>query len=771
MLKKWLGGLLLVFFVIIVISLILLKVTARPILEDVSFSTVIYDANGRLLRITLADDGIYRIYKPLNEISKTLQDVTLMYEDKWFYYHFGVNPYSMLRAVKSFLSSSGRPLGASTITMQTARLKYKINSKSLSGKMKQILYSLLLEIRYSKKEILEAYLNLVPYGYNIEGAGAASTVYFDIEPLNLTLFESFSLVVIPQNPNKRVPVTDAGMAKSIESRKILFKNWVKYHPEDISYNERINMPLFIRSPAKLPFLAPHFTDYMLLNGYKGVVHSTLNLKYQWLIEEEIKNYISDNRHKGIKNSAALLLNYKTMEVIAYAGSSDYFNNEIEGQVNGIISYRSPGSVLKPFIFGLGIEQGLIHPKSMMKDAPRQFGSYSPENADRGFMGPLFARDALVHSRNIPAISLLTSLEKSSFYNLLYNSGIKNLKSEQYYGTALAIGGFEVTMEDVAKLYAGLGNSGVEKCINYSKDTKCSGEDYRMFSSEAAFLTIDMLYYNPKPSSVFDNDYIAWKTGTSYGYRDAWSSGIFGDYVLVVWSGNFDNAGNNHLMGRTSAGELFFNIILAMKYLEETTYPKFIPDKVLNIREVDICSPTGDLPNDFCVEREKGYFIPGVSPIKVTDVFRQIPIDNETGLRACDNTLSNSHMEVYEFWPSDILQLFRQSGIRKKTPPRFMPDCKINLTSSMGTPPYIITPSADSTYNIYSSNVKEIGIKVATDADADTVHYFINKKYLGSAKAGTNFFWYPVLGSHTLTVTDNIGRSSSVKFSVKLLPER
>lgn len=770
MLKKWLGGLFLVFIVLIFITLIILKVTARPILEDVSFSTVIYDSNGRLLRITLADDDIYRIYKPLNEISKTLQDVTLMYEDKWFYYHFGVNPYSMFRAVKSLVSSSGRPLGASTITMQTARLKYKINSKSISGKMKQIFYSILLEIRYSKKEILEAYLNLVPYGYNIEGAGAAAAIYFDIEPSNLTLFESFSLVVIPQNPNKRVPVTDTGMQKSIESRKILFNNWVKYHPEDMNYSERIEMPLYIRSPANLPFLAPHFTDYMLLNGYKGVIHSTLNLKYQSLVEEEMENYISDSRYKGIKNSSALLINYKTMEVVAYAGSSDYFNNEIEGQVNGINAYRSPGSTLKPFIFALGIEQGLIHPKSMMKDAPRQFGSYSPENADRGFMGPLFARDALVHSRNIPAISLLTSLEDSAFYNLLQRSGIKNLKSEQYYGTALAIGGFEVTMEDVAKLYAGLGNSGIVKCINYTKDTKCTEEDYKMFSSEASFLTIDMLYHNPKLSSAFNEDYIAWKTGTSYGYRDAWSAGIFGDYVLVVWSGNFDNTGNNHLLGRTSAGDLFFRIIQAMKYLEETTYSKFIPDKVLNIKEVEICSPTGDLPNEFCTEREKGYFIPGVSPIKVTDVFRQIPIDNETGLRACDNTLSNSHMEVYEFWPTDILQLFKQSGIRKKTPPRFMPDCKINLTSSMGTPPYIITPSANSTYNVYSSNMKEIGIKVSTDADADTVHYFINKKYLGSAKSGTNFFWYPVLGNHVLTVTDNIGRSSSVNFSVKLLPE-
>lgn len=765
---KYLYNTVILISAVLIFTVLILKITAKPILENVSFSTAVYDNDKKLMRLTLANDGIYRVYKPLNEISYKLQEATLLYEDRWFYYHFGVNPVSLFRAFFSLLKNDQRPLGASTITMQLARLKYNINSKTILGKFKQIFYALLLEIRYSKQDILEAYLNLAPYGHNIEGAEAASLIYFNINASDITLFESITLAVIPQNPVKRVPTSKIGMKQGIESRKRIFPIWLKYHPEDESLLSLIDMEVSVRHPKNLPFAAPHFTDYILSRGIRGSIYTTLDMRKQRLIENTVSEYIINNKHKGIHNAAVMLLNYKTMEVVSYIGSADYFNSEIYGQVNGIEAMRSPGSVLKPFIFGLAIDEGLIHPKSMMKDAPRQYGAYSPENADRGFMGPLFARDALIHSRNIPAIELLTKLPKSSFYDFLYYSGVENLQSEEYYGTALAIGGFEVTMENVVKMYAGLANFGEEKCIDYFQDLKCEEDGYRMFSKEAAYLTVDMLYYNPKPSPIFENDYIAWKTGTSFAFKDAWTAGILGDYVLAVWVGNFDGTGNPAFLGRTSAGSLFFNIASALKYNENITFSKQKPDEMLNIKEVDICAPTGDLPNKHCKNLEKGYFIPGVSPIKVTDVFRAIPIDKKTGLRACYYDKDTTEMKVYEFWPSDINNLFKKSGIQKIQPPKYMPGCKISITANTGNPPRILSPASESTYSIYNDNKKDIAFIISADSDAETLYYFIDNRFVGSSDIHSSFFWQPVLGSHKLTVTDNLGRSNSVNFKVTLL---
>lgn len=752
---------------IILFSVILLKITAKPILENISFSTVIYDNESNILRLTLSQDGIYRIYKPLEEISPYLIESTLLYEDKYFYYHFGINPVSVLRAVYSLFHSENRPLGASTITMQLARLKYNINSKTFMGKLNQMAHAIFLEIKYSKKEILEAYLNLAPYGHNIEGVEAGSLIYYNVPSKDITLFESFALVIIPQNPNNRIPTSSKGMVESIASRKRLFPIWLKKHPEDISLKNIIDMQITVRHPNSLPFYAPHFTDYLLQRGMRGEIYSTLNLSMQSLLEDSISEYIMNYKNIGINNAAAMLLNYETMEVTAYVGSADYFDNGIFGQVNGIESMRSPGSVLKPFLFGLAIDEGLIHPKSLMKDAPRQYGAYSPENADRGFMGPLFAQEALVHSRNIPAIELLTKLSDLSFYDLLYYSGVENLQTPEYYGTALAIGGFEVTMENVAKMYSGLGNFGEEKCINYRKDLKCEEESYRMFSKEASFLVMDMLSHNPPLQSIFINDFIPWKTGTSYAYRDAWSAGILGPYVLVVWIGNFDGTGNNAFKGRQAAGNLFFNIASNLKYSKNIMYEKILPKEDINVKEVEICSPTGDLPNKFCTEREMGYFIPEVSPIKVTDVFREIPIDKATGLRACSYDKDKTEMKVYEFWPTDIKKLFQQSGIQKKQPPKYMAGCKINDISNDGNAPVILLPSNNSIFNVTQTK-KDIAFKVNTESDAEEIYYFIDNNFIGKSLSGQTFFWKSYVGNHKLTVTDNLGRSSSVNFTVNML---
>ena len=457
-----------------------------------------------------------------------------------------------------------------------------------------------------------------------------------------------------------------------------------------------------------------------------------------------------------------------MEINAYAGFIDYFNKDINGQVNGIISFRSHGLVLKPFIFALGLNAGLIHPKTMDERCTKAVCAYSPENSDRGFLGPLFARDALIYSRNIPVIELLHQLPVSSFYNILKNTGVANLKQESFYGSALATGGFEVTMADVAKMYAGLANLGEVKNLKYIKESNDDEINYIMFSKEAAYLTIDMLYYNPKPYSFLGTDKAAWKTGTSYGYRDGWSAGIVGDYILVVWVGNFNGKGSPYFQGRYLASKLFFNVVSALKRYYVVTFEPMPLLKDWNIKEVDICAPTGDLPSQFCPEVEKGYFISGVSPIKITDVYRQIPIDKKTGLRACYYNSDTAYLKTYEFWFADTVLLFQKSGIRKEIPLKYMPDCKIQEISSIGRSPVIVTPSQNSSYQIYNNSAKDIPFTASTDRDADTVYWFLNAKYIGSSKSNEIFYWKSQAGDYIITASDNLGRSTSSTFSVQIL---
>lgn len=752
------------------IIILLLRLTAQPILSSVNFSSAIYDRNGQLLRLTLASDGIYRVYAPLADISPKFVDATLLYEDRWFQYHIGVNPFSIVRGIVSLVKNDGRPFGASTITMQLARIKFDINSKTIIGKIYQILCAFYLEMRYSKKDILEAYLNLAPYGHNIEGVAAASLIYFGVKPVKLSSIEALTLAVVPQNPTQRTPTNDNGMDRIMEARKRLWTAWLEKYPQDKDYEPLLNMKFAVGKISELPYIAPHFVNNILADGFMGDIETVLDVRYQNLLEKDIDIFIKRNSDIGVQNAAVLLINHRTMDILGYVGSVDFFNENILGQVDGVKALRSPGSAMKPFIFGLALDQGIIHPKSMLKDAPRRFGAYSPENSDKGFMGPIFARDALVHSRNIPAIDILNRLDNSSFYKLLKQARIKRLKSEEYYGSALALGGFEMTMLDMALFYGGLANFGNTSCINFLKNgEKCDGEELRLFSEEASSLVLDMLAGNPKVAGYWDVGRVSWKTGTAFAYKDAWAAGVFGDYVLAVWVGNFNGSGNPAFTGRGMAAKLFFILINSIKNLQKETFGVLIPPKILNIKEVDICSPTGDLAGAICPQTEKGKFIPGVSPINVSDIFREVAIDKETGLRACKYNPETSYLKVYEFWSSDIYDLFVKSGIRKNVPPPYMPGCDIEDITHSGKPPYIASPTAKSTYYIERNETdkEELGFVASADGGVKRLFWFVDGKLVGESEPNQPLFWKTQSGSHRLTVTDEAGRSDAINFKVEL----
>ena len=759
-----------------VMSLLLLMrfMPKDHLLHNYSFSKAVFDRNDKLLRLTTSQDEQFRLFIPLSQMPLSLKKGTLLYEDKYFYVHPGVNPVALFKGFWISIVKKQRPVGASTITMQLARMLYDIDSTSIAGKIKQLLAALWIEIRYSKNSILEAYLNIAPYGYNIEGAGAASLIYFSNQIENLTILEAFTLCVIPQNPNFRKLSNNDKKEKMEFARKRVFNRWVKKYPEDTDKENYFDMPLHIKKPSGLPFEAPHFTDKMITENNDCVIYTTLDLNLQKIIEENIKSYVERNERNGINNASAMLINYKTMEVLSYIGSTDFFDDSIQGQVNGCAAYRSPGSTLKPFIYALALDKGIIHPLTLLKDTPKHYGIYAPENSDRDFMGPVFATTALTQSRNIPAIDLLLKINPDNFISLLRKAGVSKLQNSDYYGSSLAIGGFEISMEKISQLYAMLADRGILKDLKFTKLAKINTEP--ALSPEAAFLALQMLKDNKRPeaeikaAASYRNFEVYWKTGTSYAFRDAWTAGVFGDYVLVVWIGKFNNEGQQSFMARTAAVPLFFEIIKSLSGENKNITASKLNEDDLNIIFTDVCAVSGDLPSQFCNQTVSTSFIPGKSPITLCDVHRAVYIDKKTGLRVPYFIPESTNIAVYEFWSSEIMSLFEMAGILHRVPPRYMPDLEINAVTSYGNAPKIILPTQNITYTfrIHNFENEEIPFKADTDSDAKTVFWFLDNKYIGQSKSGTVLTAKTEAGNFTVKAVDDLGRASTAKLKVEII---
>ena len=754
-------------FAAICLVLIALRCFPRAkLLHKYSFSKSFFAKDGELLRITLSHDDKYRIFIPFEEIPSDLKQAVLMYEDKYFYLHPGFNPAALAKASWMTFISKGRRAGASTITMQTARILYNINTKTVAGKIKQIIFALWLEMRYSKKDIFEAYLNIAPYGYNIEGAPAASLIYFNRRVADINLVQALTLAVVPQNPNSRRPANSSQDAMQ-NARDLLYKKWLKKYPQAAQVEHFFKMPLGVKSPSSLPFYTPHLTNYLDPRTLGSEVFTTIDLPLQLAFEEKTRQFIVTNKAKGIENAAVLLLNAKTMEPQVYIGSADFNNNAISGQVNGVAAKRMAGSVLKSFIYGMALDLGLIHPMTLLKDTPQYFAIYAPENSDRQFSGPVFAKDALVNSRNVPAIDLALKVGLDNFLALLKKGGVTKLRDSNYYGISVAIGSFDISPAECAKLYGAIASAGKTRDIKYLKNASAPAPTADILSPEAAFILLDMLTHNPPPTlkdRVFDKYSnrikVAWKTGTSYSFKDAWAAGIFGDYIMVVWVGNFSGEGNPYFWGRTAAGSLFFDLVkLAIDAKPQENF-HIIPPQDINVKKVAVCASTGDLPGKFCPQTTLEYFIPGKSPIKMSDIHREVLIDKKTGLRAC-SAGGEIFAKIYEFWPQEIFFLFEQAGIKKPRPPAYNAGCEIEDTSYKGMAPLIMLPVKDIVYYLNPSQGKlSLPLKADTDSDASEVFWFVDGIFEGSSKKGAALFINLPHGRHTVQAVDDLGRHSS-----------
>jgi penicillin-binding protein 1C len=527
-----------------------------PLGESMQFSTLVVDREGRLLRAFATADGRWRLPVRVDGVDPRYFEVLLGYEDQRFRRHHGVDPFATLRAVGQ-LAGNGRIVsGGSTITMQVARLLEPRSERSLGAKLRQMVRAVEIERALSKDEVLALYLNLAPFGGNLEGIRAASLTYFGHEPRRLTLGEAALLVALPQSPEARRPDRSHDVARKARDRVLdRLQQQGILSAAEVAHAKAEPVPS-ARRP--MPMLAPHVADALVAAAPDVKLHRlTLDAIWQRSLEELARDRA---RAFGPDISVAILaVDNATGEVRARVGSSDYFDLRRSGQVDMTRAIRSPGSTLKPFIYGLGFEDGFIHPETLIDDRPARYGAYAPENFDLTFQGTVSVRHALQQSLNVPAVAVLDRVGASRFAaRIAQGGGTLVLPKGEAPGLAMALGGVGVTLEDLVALYAGLARGGTTLALTERlSETAPAPQPRRLMEPVAAWYVGNVLIGTPPPENAVGHR-IAFKTGTSYGYRDAWSVGFDGRTTIGVWVGRADGAPMPGLIGRSVAAPILFD---------------------------------------------------------------------------------------------------------------------------------------------------------------------------------------------------------------------
>ncbi|HXO69206.1 MAG TPA: penicillin-binding protein 1C [Bradyrhizobium sp.] len=527
-----------------------------PLAQAQQVSTSVVDRNGKLLRAYAMADGRWRL--PVDArtgVDPGYLKLLLAYEDRRFHSHSGVDPLALGRAALQLVTRGHIVSGGSTITMQLARLMEPRRERSVDAKLRQMVRAIEIEQQLSKDQILDLYLALAPFGGNLEGIRAASIGYFGKEPKRLSLAEQAVLVALPQSPETRRLDRYPETARAARNRvldRMVEEGIVS--PDDAVQAKGVAVPQ-LRKP--MPILAPHSADQAVANVKDApVIALTLDSSLQKVLESLARDRalaLGPDISIGI-----IAVDNESGDVLAHVGSPDYFDERRAGQVDMTRAVRSPGSTLKPFIYGLAFEDGFVHPESLIDDRPVRFGSYAPENFDMTFQGTVPVRKALQLSLNVPAIELLDRVGASRLSSRLKQAGANLvLPKDEVPGLAMGLGGVGVTLQDLVQLYSGIARLGSVKPLReivWKDDVR---EPLRLMDQVAAWQVGNVLIGTPPPENAAHNR-IAFKTGTSYGYRDAWSVGFDGRITIGVWVGRPDGAPVPGLVGRTAAAPILFD---------------------------------------------------------------------------------------------------------------------------------------------------------------------------------------------------------------------
>ena len=527
-----------------------------PRVDALAYSIEVVDRDGRLLRPYTTDEGRWRLKAGVEDVDPRYLDMLIAYEDRRFYKHYGVDPLALLRAAWQWIVHREIVSGASTLSMQVARLLEPRTERTLTVKLRQMVRAVQLERAMSKDEILALYLSLAPYGGNLEGVRAASLSYFGKEPRRLSRTEAALLVALPQSPEARRP------DRSPERSRLARDRVLDRIARDVGIPaDEVAMARIDKVPVQrkaMPALAAHAADQAVIVAPDSRRHElTIDARLQRALEMlALERTVSFGAGISV---AILAVDHASGEVLARVASPDYFDKNRAGQVDLTRALRSPGSALKPFIYGLAFEDGLAHPETLIEDRPTRYGDYAPENFDLTFQGTVPVRKALQLSLNVPAVALLDRVGAARLTARLSQAGGDMVFPKgEVPGLAMGLGGVGVTLSDLTMLYAGLARQGMTiPLIERRSETAFARPPRRLLDPVAAWYVGNILLGTPPPENAARNR-IAFKTGTSYGYRDAWAVGFDGRRTIGVWVGRPDGAPVPGILGRTAAAPILFD---------------------------------------------------------------------------------------------------------------------------------------------------------------------------------------------------------------------
>lgn len=523
-------------------------------------SVEMLDRNGQLLRAFTVADGRWRLAVNIDQVDPTFIQMLVAYEDKRFYRHHGIDPVALVRAAIQSLTQGKVVSGGSTLTMQSARLLEDGTTGKWSGKLRQMRVALALERRLSKSEILTLYLNRAPYGGNLEGLRAATRAWFAKEPGRLTPAQSALLVALPQSPEARRPDREAAAARYARDRVLdRMQQNTLLNSETVEGAKTDPLPIIRHS---FPTFAPHFTDRIFAASPVLLRHHlTLDVGLQAKLEALA---VRAAREAGDRQSVAILVaDHETGEILASIGSAAYQSDQRQGFVDMTQAVRSPGSTLKPLIYGMAFDQGLAHPETLIEDRPTAFGSYAPQNFDGQFRGTIRIRDALKLSLNLPVVVLTEALGPTAVLARMRRAGAEPQLPAGTPGLAIALGGIGLTLQELTQIYAGIARGGQAITLVTDTDSKQPQNGQKILSRVAAWQVADILSGMPPPPRAPMNR-LAYKTGTSYGHRDAWAIGFDGRHVIGVWMGRADGTPVPGAFGGDTAAPILFEAFSRLK---------------------------------------------------------------------------------------------------------------------------------------------------------------------------------------------------------------
>lgn len=762
--KKWFKALV---FVLSGFCLFLLLDLLFPLPKPKPYSQVVYDTEGNLQCAFLSVDDKWRLPTHLDKVNPDMVKAILTKEDAWFYWHFGINPVALGRAFFQNMSRMKRVSGASTITMQLARLN-EPKRRTYKAKFVELFRALQYELHYSKREILEMYLSYLPYGGNVEGVHAASYLFFNQSPRKLSLSQSVLLAIIPNRPNS------LRLDKRADASKTYRNYWLdKFREEGLfgaSLIEAAKAEAVPSTRYQIELKTPHLCHYFHQKNEETEIYSTIKPAFQRAAQQLLTNHVRRTKAYNVTNGAVLVVDNRTHNVVAYCGSADFGDKAAQGEVNGVLAYRSPGSALKPAVYALGFDRGIITPKMMLPDIPGNFSGFSPDNFDKEFRGLVTVHTALAYSLNLPPLWLLDEVGYPRFADLLEQGDFSDVKKRRkQLGYSLALGGCGVTLEEITRFYTNFANGGKLFPLNYTqnKQQKPSNTGGKvLFSPEAVYLIGNILSDLARPdlpqAYILDSKLpkIAWKTGTSYGKRDAWAIGYSPRYTVGVWMGNMKGDGAAELSGAVMAVPLLVEVFNAIDYDSDK---KWFP-KPQHITERVVCAETGMVPNENCTHKTTDFYIEKVSSQAPCNLYQDFYVSEDEQVQYCPLCLplEGYKTKKYAKYEPELLLWLRNRHVSVALPPPHNKACSARLD---GKGPKIISPIAERTYYIEKNNEVPLMLQAATDISVTQLHWYVNGDFFKTAQPDEKLYLSPQEGPLHLSCIDDKGRKSEMKVKV------